>query len=118
MIKIAWENKGTSNGLACHENVKTSSNRIGKAHTTIPATHPPTHTDTLSFVSIFLSTLLAYSSALSIPLSLIPLSHIYSKAAWLHMAPLEEAWFCPCATVLKAQQNNEVDKWQINVCVN
>lgn len=72
MIKIAWKNKGTTHGLACHENVKTSSNRIGKTHTTTATTHPPPHTHmgyTFHCLSIFLFTLLAYSSALSIPLS-------------------------------------------------
>ena len=117
MIKIAWENKGARHSLACHENVKTSSNRIGKTHTRVQAhTHtqsprPPTHGYAFLCLSISLSTLLAYSSALSIPRSnsssLTSIPRL-SGRTWL-LLEAATAFFiylfsCLRAIVLKAQQ--------------
>ena len=48
MIKIAWENKGTSHGLVCHKNVKTLSIRTGNTHE-----HTHTHKHTLFLLSVF-----------------------------------------------------------------
>lgn len=41
MIKISMENKATSHSLACHDNVKTSSNTIGKTHDNNQPGPPP-----------------------------------------------------------------------------
>ncbi len=57
MIKIAWENKGSSHGLVCHENVKTSSNRIGKTHNHPghPHTHARIHFPLCLYFSIYIA---------------------------------------------------------------
>lgn len=106
MITIAWKNKRTTHGLACLENVKTSTKRTGNAHNR--RDHPPTHAQgirfPLSFYFSILYTLLAYSSARRIPFLWLLVPRVHPKAVWLHAAALDAVRFCPCATVLKAQQ--------------
>lgn len=117
MIKIAWENKGTTHGLACHENVKTSSNRIGKTHTTTTTTHAHTR-DTLSIVSLFLYLHCLHIAQLCLSRSLIPHpSHLFQGCLAAHGSFGSGSVLSVCHS-FESSANNEVGKWQINVCVN
>lgn len=94
-----WENKGATHGLACLDNVKTSSNTTGKAHN--HHDHPPTHTGyTFHCLTVYLHCLHIASLSLSNSLTLmsIPLLSGCTRLLWTWLG------FCPCAIASKAQR--------------